>query len=790
MKIVCIVILSTLICIHAPGLYAQSGSKGTLSGFVHDGTNGEAMIGATLVVKGTRLGCVTNSSGYFVINNVPAGKQTLVASSVGYTKSLIAVSTADSSASHLKIELMPGSVNLNEVLVTGENMSTADKMYEAPVSKFELSGVEINSTPRVIEADLLRALQTLPGITAVSDFSSGLYIRGGTADQNMFLIDGADVYNPDHAFGIFSTFNTNAIKKVEVYKGGFPSEYGGRLSSVIDVINLDGNRNRIEGIVSISLLSGSTTIQVPVGSIGSVSGSFRRTYIDQTYAKWDKKLPNYYFYDANGKGFFELSQRDKLSISYFSSRDNLDYKLKKDSPDSPELKYEWGNITGSFNLKHLFSERLFASFWFTGSGFDSDFKMDNLFNDSAHNDLTDYTLKASLEYYAENDLSWKFGAEQKNLRFSYRENFGSGLIDIYNRSKLTTLYGDLRLRPDALWELDFGLRTSVYLSDIKKVNPEPRLSVKYRLSENSTIKFAAGRYFQYLNRIQQMFIASIWTGADKNTKPSSSNHFIFSYQREIADAITMEAEVYYKMYSDLYQFNQNLISSVTPGYHNESGFPVYNSTKGIFVRGDGNTAGAEILLRKESGSITGWLSYTYSRTKYSFDGINHGQSYAPRHDRASVINLVMNGDLGDILSGEFNAKPEKKSSRWSFGLSFMLASGQPITMPASVYFVNNIPDAPNSSGNDQTFPGYKLYPGTIDSYRLPVYARLDVSLTYEKNYSGWTLSPYIQIYNIGNRKNTWFISYDSKLVGTKIIQSIDKFNMLPLLPSIGVNIKF
>lgn len=790
MQKVVIALILSIICLCGARLFAQQSRSGMVSGFVYDGTNGEAMIGATLIIKGTRIGTVTNGSGYFVINNVPSGKQTLVVSSIGFAKKSVKVNTADSIVSRLNIQLQPESVNLSEVVVTGDNMSTADKMYEAPVSKFELSGVEINATPKVIEADLLRALQTLPGITAVSDFSSGLYIRGGTADQNMFLIDGADVYNPDHAFGVFSTFNTNAIKKVEVYKGGFSSEYGGRLSSVIDVINLDGNRNRMEGIVSISLLSASTTLQVPVGSFGSVSGSFRRTYIDQTYAKWSDDVPNYYFYDGNLKGFFELSQRDKMSVSFFNSRDNLDYKMIKNSPDSPGLTYEWGNVTGSVNFKHLFSERLFASFWLTGSGFDSDFKITKIEDDASHNELTDYAIKASLEYYADNDISWKFGAEQKYLRFCYREDFSEGLIDFSNKARLTTVYGDLRYRPDALWEWDFGLRTSAYISDIKKINPEPRFSVKYRLTENSTIKFAAGRYFQYLNRLQQMFVASIWAGSDKNTKPSSSNHYILSYQRELSDAVSLELEGYYKTYANIYQFNQNLRADVSPGYYTAEGYPVYNSTKSIFTRGDGNTWGAEILLRKASGTITGWLSYTYSKTKYTFDGINQGNAYAPRHDRASVVNLVVNGDLGDILSGEFDAKPEKKSSRWSFGLNFMFATGQPITLPASVYFVKNIPDAQYGVNNDQGYPGYKLYPGTIDSYRLPAYARMDFSITYEKDYGSWSLAPYIQIYNVGNRKNVWFISYDNEVAGNKINQTVDKFNMLPILPSIGVNVKF
>jgi len=184
-----------------------------------------------------------------------------------------------------------------------------------------MNSKQVNEIPKVIEADLLRALQTMPGITSISDFSSAIYVRGGTPDQNLYLVDGAEIYNPEHAFGIFSTFNTNAIKKVDVSKGGFGAEYGDRLSSVIDVTNLDGNMNNLEGDFNLSLIAASLTLQMPLGSIGSLSGSFRRTYIDQTYSKFIKNLPDYYFDDGNLKGFFQLSDRDNITASYFGSHD-------------------------------------------------------------------------------------------------------------------------------------------------------------------------------------------------------------------------------------------------------------------------------------------------------------------------------------------------------------------------------------------------------------------------------------------------------------------------------------
>jgi len=761
-----------------------------ISGFVYDASNGEAMPGANISVKETHLGAITNNSGYFVINDVPSGNQVLQVSYVGYKTKLIPLKVNFQQTRPIRIELETESVKMNEIVVSDSIAKIADKLFIKPVSKFELSGKEINAIPKVIEADLLRALQTMPGITAISDFSSALYVRGGTPDQNLYLVDGTDVYNPEHAFGIFSTFNTNAIKKVDVSKGGFGSEYGGRLSSVIDVTNLDGNRNNFEGEFNLSLLSASTTLQMPIGSIGSISGSFRRTYIDQTYAKWINKIPDYYFYDGNLKGFFDLTENDKLSLSYFNSKDNLNYTLDKDAVDSFHFLYYWGNTTGSVNWKHIFNQKLFASFWITGSTFDSNFGFDQLQNLSEINSLSDYAVKASLEYYASNELQFKLGAEYKILRFLYKQSWDNGLIDINQYSRLADAYASIGFSPNVLWDIEGGARFVYFSTDKDFTDIEPRFSVKYRLSETSSLKFATGIYYQYLNRIQRLFFASIWTSADKNILASSATHFILSYQRAVADILQVEIEAYYKDYKNLYIFNQNVGTAINPGYYDTNGHPVYNSTQCIFTRGDGNSLGLELLLRKDIGAVSGWLSYSLSRTEYTFDGINQGNEFIPRQDRTSVINLVLNGDLRNMFSGNWNAAPEKKSSKWLIGINFVYATGQPITVPASAYFVSTIPNGINSPYFINNIPEYKLFPAAIDSYRLPAYSRMDLSITYEHDYGSWTLSPYLQIFNLGDRSNVWFINYKDRIINNFISQTIEKVNMLPILPSIGVTVKF
>lgn len=779
-----------VLIVFAQFLTAQTSSNSTINGFIFDKSTGESLIGANVYLKEIELGSTTNNSGYFVIPKVPVGKYTLLISYIGYTTESKQVTVDGKQTRSLKINLTPIAYQENEIVVRADSISLGDKTFAKPVSNIEMNSKQVNQIPKIIEADLLRALQTMPGITALSDFSSAIYVRGGTPDQNLYLIDGSDVYNPEHAFGIFSTFNTNAIKKVDVSKGGFGAEYGGRLSSVIDIINLDGNRKNFEGIVNVNLLSGSTTLQMPLGSIGSLSGSFRRTYIDQTYSKWIKEVPDYYFYDGNLKGTFDLSGDDRLSVSFFNSKDNLNYKVDKDAPESFSFLYNWGNTTGSANWKHIFNSNIFSNFWVTSSYFDSDFNMSQIDNMQEKNKLTDYTVKEALEYYLSNQLTIQLGAEYKFLYFLYKFNWVDGSVNIENNRRAFSAYTSTKWQPNPLLDIEAGLRFEQFNSDKNFTNLNPNLSVKYRLSETSSIKFATGIYHQYLDRVPRLFFASIWTAADKYTSDSRAIHFILGYQKQIGNILDLNAEVYYKDYKNLYIFNQNFNATITPDYYDISGRPVYTSTNNLFNRGDGKSYGFELMLRKDIGAVNGWVAYSLSRTKYTFDGINQGNEFIPRQDRTSVVNFVLNGDIKNIFNGKWNESAEKLPSRWLLSLSFIYSTGQPLTIPSSAYYVNTLPDWNGQQSGSESLPGYKLYPGTIDSYRLPDYMRMDVSVTWEKDFGSWTLSPYLQIYNIGNRKNVWFINYKNKIVDGSIIQEAEKVNMLPILPSLGVTIKF
>lgn len=288
-----VLILISLFCAIAQGDH-------TLSGFIYDKSNKESLIGVNIYIEKLNIGNITNTDGYYVITDVPSGKHTIVINYIGYKIVRRQITFNEKTDVKRNFNLFSDAISGDVVnVVANKDKKKIDLMYDAPVSKVEMTASMLQRIPQVVEADLLRSLQTLPGVVAVSDFSSAIYVRGGTPDQNLYLVDGADVYNPEHAFGLFSTFNTDAIKKAELLKGGYTAEYGTRLSSVLDVINLDGNREKFEGSASLSVLSAKTTLQFPLGKKGALSTSFRRTYFDKVLDGAIPELPDYYFYDGN-----------------------------------------------------------------------------------------------------------------------------------------------------------------------------------------------------------------------------------------------------------------------------------------------------------------------------------------------------------------------------------------------------------------------------------------------------------------------------------------------------------
>lgn len=775
-------IIPFLLIIFFNNSFAQNGGT-TLSGFVYDASNGEALIGANVYLKEVSRGASTNVSGYYVIPDLKAGSYELTVSYIGYKTFSQRISIKAGEEKRIDVSLNTEVLVGEEVVVTADSIRTIDKLFNKPVSKIDLSPVQLGKVPQAVESDLLRTLQSLPGIVPLSDFSSAIYVRGGTPDQNLFLVDGTDVYNPEHAFGLFSTFNTDAIKKVEVYKGGFGAEYGGRLSSVINITNNDGNRNEFEGKVSVSLLSVNTTLQAPIGSIGSLSGSLRRTYIDQTIAKVIDDVPDYYFLDGNIKAFFDIDNSNKLSVSFYGGIDDLNFVLDKERSQSLGFDYVWGNQTGSINWRTIISPKVFGNFWITASRFFSDFDFDDV-EFTEKNRIRDVTFKGAVEYFYSDQLNFKFGFEQKNVSGGLKQDFIGGKVDVAKYRRLFSTYFTTTWQPNILWNIEAGLRADYFDSDKDYKNLDPRLSIKYRLTETSNLKFSTGLFHQYANRIPRLFFVSIWTTADEYIQGSSAAHFILGYQKEIAQNIEFEAEAYYKDYSNIYSYNPTFLADISADGYSDENEPLFNTTKGLFNKGNGNSLGIELLLRKDVGAITGWAAYSFAKTEYTIDRVNSGKAFNPRHDRTHSVNLVANFDLNNVFN-ELRGKQFVQSDKtWMLGFNFTYFSGQPITLPASVYVVNQAPDW----DLNQNSPA--IYPSGINEFRLPYYARLDFSLTYEIQYDGWSLAPYLQVFNMLNRKNVWFIEYENKIKDGILTQKVENVNMFPILPSIGVNIKF
>ena len=736
-------------------------------------------------------GTTTNLNGYYTLPRVPAGTYTLVGSYIGYEPHFQTIAFASNEDITVDITLQILAEQMDAVVIVADSLGAAAGLFERQISQLELSSAQIGQIPQVIEADLLRSLQTLPGIVSVSDYSSAPYIRGGTPDQNLCLIDGADVYNPEHAFGLFSVFNPDALKKVEVHKGGFGAEYGGRLSSVLNITNLDGNKKSFEGSAALSLLCARATIQVPLKGRGSFSASFRRTYFDQTVARAIDDIPPYFFYDGNFKAFIDIDETNKLTISGFGGRDALDFDLNRNSTEKAGLHHDWGNKTGSVRWTTVWTPRLFANFWLTGSRFTSDFDLGEVIGFTERNKVTDVTLKGNLEYSHSQMLGARFGFEHKSLRVLYRQLFPDARTDISKKPTHYSAYATARLRPVPQWEAEAGLRYHLFDSGRTFTDLSPRLSLKHRITPSMSIKASAGTYRQYLNRIPRAFITDIWTTANEFQERSTARHYILGYQWEVDGRFELEVETYYKDYDDIHAFNEAFLAAVDTDVH-EDGQPVFSETVGLFHEGEGDSRGVEALFRKNVGGVTGWLGYSLSRTEYAFATLNGGEGFPPRHDKTSTVNAVATLDLKSAVQFLRRAPPAVHTSKWLLGVNFVYTSGQPITRPGSGYIASSSPDSKNSKN---LFTGsvrdFEVVPGPINGFRLPPYIRLDVSVKYRTRYRNMDWTTYVQIFNAGNRRNIWFVQYDDDSGGGfDVVQDVDTIPMFPILPSMGLHVSF
>ncbi|MFY0684442.1 MAG: TonB-dependent receptor [Balneola sp.] len=736
-------------------ILAQNAS---ISGYVTDKSSGETLISANVALLENNRGTSTNTLGYYSITNLEPGTYTIAGSYIGFELYRKTITLSANETLRLDIELSPDVVTSEEIVVTGER--AYDRRKE--IGTAEINTELIKTLPKVFEADVFRSIQLLPGVKAASDFSSGLYIRGGSPDQTLILLDRNTVYNPSHFFGFFSTFNPDAIKDVRLYKGGYPAEYGGRLSSVLTIFNKDGNRNEMEGTATVGMLASRVSVEGPHKK-GSWMFSARRSTLEPVLAALRSTSDNipssFYFIDFNGKVNYDATENDKLSLAFYSGQDKVNFPFGNDA----EFKLNYGNRTLSGNWTHIFNEKLFSNFVVTGSQY---FNYPEIELGGTpierRNNIYDYSIKTDLEYLPneKHDLAIGLWAGtltiRLNDRFDNEPSFSSR-----SHSKYGSVYISDTWRPSDKWKIVSGLRTS-YLSDGDYLRLEPRLSLEYKANDRIRFQTAYGRYNQYLTLITNEAFSGfdVWLTADDGVKPSYGDQFIIGTKTIPFTGFGLDVELYYRTMNDIFELD--------PFIQDVAGLDYPD----LFRIGDGDAYGAEVFFEKRAGRLTGFIGYTFAYTWKKFAGYNNpinapdggGRRYPPKYDRRNDMNIVLMYQL---------------SRKWKSTVSFNYATGQAYTEALGQYSVGNTPWA-NDALNTFTV-------GKINASRLPPYHRMDVSFSRLGTFFGMGEAEWqFQIINVYSRRNIWFYNFDFDENPVKR----NEVPLLPLLPTISYTVKF
>ena len=736
-------------------IFAQ---KASVNGYVTDKTSGETLLSANVALLETNRGATTNTLGYFSLTNLEPGTYTIACSYIGFELFRQTVTLSENETLRLDIALEPNVVTTEEIVVTSERIIEAQKNIGTQDINTEL----ITSLPKVFEADVFRSIQLLPGVKAASDFSSGLYIRGGSPDQTLILLDRTTVYNPSHFFGFFSTFNPDAIKDVRLFKGGYPAEYGGRLSSVLTIYNKDGNRNHTEGTATLGMLASRVSIEGPYKR-GSWMFSARRSTLEPLLAALRNNNDNipssFYFLDFNGKVNFDATKNDKLSLAFYSGQDKVNFPFSDDA----EFKLNYGNRTLSGNWTHIFSEKLFSNFVLTGSQY---FNYPELELGGTpierRNNIYDYSLKSDLEYLPNEKHELAIGVWAGTLTIRLNDRFDNEpSFSSRSHSKYGSVYISDTWRPTQKWKIVSGLRSS-YLSDGDYLRLEPRLSLEYKATDRIRLQTAYGRYNQYLTLITNEAFSGfdVWLTADDGVKPSFGDQFIIGAKTIPFEGFGFDVELYYRTMNDIFELD--------PFLQDVSGLDYPD----LFRIGNGDAYGAEFFFEKRAGKLSGFVGYTFAYTWKKFTDYNNaidspdgsGRKYPPKYDRRNDLNVVMSYQL---------------SRKWKTTLSFNYATGQAYTEVLGQYSANNTPWA-----NDQlnTFTV-----GKINASRLPPYHRMDISFSRLGTFFGLGNAEWqFQVINVYSRRNIWFYNFDfdeNPVERTEV-------PLLPLLPTISYTVNF
>jgi hypothetical protein len=771
-------------------LLTWSQQRYTVSGFVRDASNGEELIGVSVLVKGaSNTGTVTNSYGFYSLTQA-GGELSLQFSYIGYETQTISI-TLDKNLSY-NIELKSQAQQIDEVIITGDRMDA--NVSDIQMSHRKIDMGQVRKLPTFLgEADIIKTIQMQPGVVMAGEGTSSFFVRGGSGDQNLILIDEAPIYDPSHLFGLFSVFNSDVIKEAELYKGGIPARFGGRLSSILEVRTKDGNNKQLTGSGGIGTLASRFALEGPIQKDkSSFLVSARRSYVDAFLALANNEN-SVYFYDVNAKVSWKYGNKNRFFAAFYSGRDKFSI--------SDNFGFAWGNQTGTFRWNHLFSEKLFANTSVVVSNFD--YKLG--INDPVQgfdwsSKLQQASVLFDLSYYINPRNEINFGYHLSGRRFfpgTIKPNTSSSAFQELSQANLYALdhglYVDYVQKPSEKISITYGLRLSIFQNigkgdvylyadptdnvniirtdtlqydswqTIKTyINPEPRFSFLYRINAKSSVKASYNRMVQNTHLITSGTVPlpfNTWSPSNYYLKPQVADQVAIGYFRNFKDnRYQLSVETFYKTIDNITDFADN-----AQLFFN-------NDLSTEYRQGTSLAYGIEFLGEKKMGDLTGFVSYTLSKVTRTIPGVNQGLPFIANYDRRHAVNLAAIYEL---------------NPQWTFGTTFTYSTGRPITLPNGRY----------------RYDIYNVdYVTSRNGYLLPDFHRLDLSATLnpkprhaDRKWQGqWVFS----IYNVYNRKNPFTIytrtkqDEDGNIIGNGTEKEARLIYLFPILPSVTYNFKF
>ncbi len=729
----------------------------TVSGFVRDASTSEVIYDVNVYIDGTSIGTATNINGYFVLSGLKAGKHKLVVSSVGYVTHREDVVLLSDDSKKMDFRLEPETMELQEVQVSIEADELPDEVMNIRAGQLKLKPRDIRTSATFIQPDLFRSIQTLPGVVSVSDYSTGLYVRGGNNDHNLILYDEIPVYNPSHLFGVFSSFITDALRDSKLIKSAYPAEYGGRLGSVLDIRSRDGNKEKFEGNISASLFAGEGVVTGPVYDGGFLIAA-RRSYIDPILDMLGDEYPSYYFWDGQGQVYQDLGRDDRLIFSTYVGSDDLSF-------DDFKMDWAWGNNTYALRYRHIFSPRLYSNFKLSYSSFFIDMNMFDWFR--YKNEIADLSLKNSNEYFYSNDLVFKSGFEVQRFFIKYKQSLGdTKFMDIDGSYYIYSLFADMTKTWNSKFTFKPGIRFEYdpILNDDFKLTASPRLSLKYMFSDFSSVTLSGGRYFQSLFTVQQenqtLQIVDNWFPIDDSVDPGICDNFALGYEttRRIGGGnYKFTVEAYYKYMQNLQNWKET--TSSTDDVIEDMEIGKY------FVNSYAHAYGIEFMAERQFGKLNGNISYTFGKVRKTIDD--------PLEDNDT---FDAHWDIPHSFKSSVNYNLNRK---WSFGSVITYSTGRPYTENIG-YYVHI-----DETGEEHIV----AIPGDRNRMRYPDYFRWDISANYTWYYkNGSKLLLNLSVLNLTNRENVQSFIYDENDEDSTVEK--DVFPMLPILPSVRLSYSF